>query len=200
VSGLVTLLAGLFLLGAAQIVYGEVRGTGKLWSAAGNPFCVDAPPVSTTFAITEQLPGLREGVTSSVTGATICTTHPTTAQRLLTFSADLPVHLFHLVALLLVLFLISSAERNGVHTRHTAQRLRSIGWFIAIGGPIASLLSAVLTNLLLRSFVDYGPEVMRVGADWAFSWWVVLTGLGMVSFGRIMRSSADMREELEGTV
>lgn len=44
--------------------------------------------------------------------------------------------------------------------------------------------------------VDWGQWPMA----WSVSWPVVFIGLGLITFARIMRISAGMRADLEGTV
>jgi hypothetical protein len=53
---------------------------------------------------------------------------------------------------------------------------------------------------LLSQLVTWPVDWGQWPAAWSWSWPVALIGLGLIIFARIMRVSADMRADLEGTV
>ncbi|MGW6275586.1 DUF2975 domain-containing protein [Streptomyces sp. NPDC055060] len=108
---------------------------------------------------------------------------------------------FTIGALLLVIRLIKGAEREGLYTAQTAGRLRGLGWWLLVG----SVLSAMVTSVVERVVVSALSDESGLQALWGLLLWdvpfmAILTGIGILSFARIMRIGCTMREDLEGTV
>ena len=53
---------------------------------------------------------------------------------------------------------------------------------------------------LLGQLVTWHVDWAHWPASWGVSWPVAWIGLGLIIFARVMRISADMRADLEGTV
>ncbi|WP_367131986.1 hypothetical protein [Saccharothrix sp. HUAS TT1] len=143
---------------------------------------------------------LRTGASSSAEQFRICVEEPTGAERVLGFLNAGPSAFGYAIALLLLLLVLERASRDGVHTEATASGLRRLGWFVLIALPTATLVQALAADWLSRRVVDREHEAIRFLADWDVPWWAVVTGVGLLALGKIMRTSADMREDLEGTV
>jgi len=106
----------------------------------------------------------------------------------------------YLGALFLLSRLIRQSEQRGIHTVATSVQLRVLGNFLLVGGPVATLVESFARTALLRTAVTYEPSTWSFIGSWDLPWWAVFTGLGMIAFAKVMRTGAEMREELEGTV
>ncbi|MFF1919851.1 DUF2975 domain-containing protein [Streptomyces sp. NPDC058221] len=142
-----------------------------------------------------ELPVVR-GVQGSGTLTRLCQEHPSGMQRLGDIGAQLPWYLFAFVALLLFSRLLGNVVEQGPFVAATAQRLRTLGWFVAVGAPLTALASGWSQSALVGSMAPVagsGPIL-----DWP--WPLLLTGLTAVIMGQAMREGARMREDLEGTI
>ncbi|QQQ77359.1 DUF2975 domain-containing protein [Saccharothrix sp. 6-C] len=129
----------------------------------------------------------------------VCLSEPTTWERVLYLvDVALPMAGYALLFLLLMRLLERGAV-DGVHTAATADRLRRLGWFTLVAVPAVTLTEAAARLRLLAPVL---PEagVTSLTAEWDVPWWAVVSGLGLLALGKIMRTSAEMRADLEGTV
>ncbi|QEV16150.1 DUF2975 domain-containing protein [Streptomyces alboniger] len=130
-----------------------------------------------------------------------CTTAPSTAQSLLNTATKLVPFVFSTGALLLVLQLIRSAEREGLYTVRTAERLRKLGWWLLAGSTLAAIAgSTAKTGLIASLSRDSEVSALSGLLSWDIPYMAIFTGLGVLSFARVMRVGITMREDLEGTV
>ncbi|MGM1064007.1 hypothetical protein [Saccharothrix sp. Mg75] len=143
---------------------------------------------------------LRDGVTAGVERVRVCIDDPTAGQRVLGVLNDLPRSLCYAAALFLLLVVLKRAAEEGVHTAATAAGVRRVGWFVLVSLPAAALLEAFTAARLLQGVVDRDLEAVEFLGDVAFPWWAVVAGAGLLTLGRIVRTGAEMREDLEGTV
>ncbi|WP_158846822.1 DUF2975 domain-containing protein [Saccharothrix deserti] len=181
-----------FLLGVVLKVYNAIGET---------TLCFTSAVVTGQFSAEPQAQGgLRDGVSNYPTELRYCAVNPTGGNRVLGFFDGVPTWFVYAALFFLLLRLLERATDEGVHTAGTADRLRSFGWFTLVAAPAATLVEAFVRTLLLRRAVTYEVSMMEFTRDWTAPWWAVVTGLGMLSLAKIMRSSAEMREELEGTV
>ncbi|WP_376699977.1 DUF2975 domain-containing protein [Streptomyces candidus] len=92
--------------------------------------------------------------------------------------------------------LLKGVLQEGPFTDIVAGRLFFLGWFVAVGSPLAGLLAGWSDSWLVGSMapmVGSGPTVAGPQV-------LVLAGLAAVVLGKIMREGVRMREDLEGTV
>ena len=141
----------------------------------------------------------HDGVSVNTTGYRFFAGDPDVGQRLWYTLTLLPSALLFGGALLLAYRLIRGAERDGIFTVATAARLRTLGWFLLIGGLAKMVVETVATNRLLTTMVVSEVGWMRPGF-WSIPWTVLVTAAGLLTFARIMRIGAEMRKDLEGTV
>ncbi|WP_433546232.1 DUF2975 domain-containing protein [Streptomyces sp. CA-294286] len=137
-----------------------------------------------------------DGVQASSSAARLCQDGPSAGQRLADLGSRLPWLLFACLGLLLFSRLLKGVLREGPFTDMVAQRLSFLGWFVAVGSPLAGLLAGWADSWLVGSMapmVGSGPTVAGPQA-------LVLAGLAAVILGKIMREGVRMREDLEGTV
>ncbi|GAB3006542.1 hypothetical protein [Saccharothrix stipae] len=129
----------------------------------------------------------------------ICVSRPDGWDRVLGL-ADLVLPMVSYALLLFLLMrLLERGAVEGVHTVVTADRLRRLGWFALVAVPVATLGEAAAQVRLLSQVLPDADLPLLTG-EWDIPWWAVATGLGMLSLAKIMRTSAAMREDLEGTV
>jgi hypothetical protein len=145
-------------------------------------------------------PGLSAGVHAAWNSASVCATHPSFGQHLAFAVTVLPVDLLRLGALYLAMRLARAAARDGVYTTAFARLLLTLGWWLLAGGLVATMAEALARINLLRQLVTWHVDWGQWPAAWSVSWPVVWIGLGLIVFARIMRISAEMRTDLEGTV
>ena len=96
--------------------------------------------------------------------------------------------------------LARAAARDGVYTAQAARLVLILGWWLLAGGLVATVAEAFARVNLLSQLVTWPVDWGQWPAAWSVSWPVVWFGLGLIIFARIMRISAGMRADLEGTV
>ncbi|WUH92866.1 DUF2975 domain-containing protein [Streptomyces sp. NBC_00433] len=205
-AGAVRAIVTLFAVLAVGAVLGSVLVHGahpRFLGIGDSSFCV--PDTSTTVGGND--PALRElahapgAVVVADAHPSYCTDDPGTAQSLLHVAKQLPPFVFTVGALLLVFRLIRGAEGADLYTTRTAQRLRALGWWLLAGSVLSAIAVSVAGQALVDS-LDRGGHAGIVGAlmSWDVPFMAILTGLGVLSFARVMRVGVTMREDLDGTV
>jgi hypothetical protein len=144
--------------------------------------------------------GLSPGVRATWTTASVCTSHPTAGQAVAFAVTLLPLGLLRLGALYLAMRLARTAARDGVYTARAARLVLIMGWWLLAGGLVATVTEAFARLNLLGQLVTWNVDWGQWPVAWSVSWPVVFIGLGLITFARIMRISAGMRADLEGTV
>jgi hypothetical protein len=173
-----------------------VIGHANLFGLGQNSVCVDAPNLA--YPMTPTLPG--PGVSVNSDGATLCV-HPASAtQHALAVVIGILGPALFLGALFLLYRVLREAEYGGVFGDRVAGRLRTLGIFLVAAPLVAMVLKGSATAY-------YVASVSRVEAGQPFgvTFWqwplpTLLAGLGALTFARIMRVGARMREDLDGTV
>lgn len=143
---------------------------------------------------------LRSGVSNHPSELRYCVTDPNPGDRVLGVFDGLPTLLGYAVLFFLLMRLLERAASEGIHTAATADRLRRLGWFTLLAMPVVTLVEAFVRTLLLRHAVTFEVSLVEFLFDWSAPWWAVVTGVGLLALAKIMRTSAEMREDLEGTV
>ena len=136
------------------------------------------------------------GVKASGSATRLCQDHPSAGQRAADLGGELPWLLFGSLALLLFSRLLKAVQLQGPFTNTVSQRLSTLGWFVALGTPLAGLVVGWSQSWLVGSMapiVGSGPTVSGPLV-------LVLAGLAAVIMGKIMREGVHRREDLEGTI
>ncbi|MDG4858737.1 DUF2975 domain-containing protein [Streptomyces sp. T-3] len=130
-----------------------------------------------------------------------CTDAPSALQSVLNTAGSVVPFGFTLGALLLVVRLIRSADRDGLYTTRTAGQLRVLGWWLVAGSVLAAITVST-SEMALTATLSRDSDVLLVAGLWMWDvpFMAILTGLGVLSFARIMRIGIGMREDLAGTV
>jgi len=144
--------------------------------------------------------GLAPGVQASWNSAILGTAHPTAGQALAFAVTLLPPGLLLVGTLYLAMRLARIAARDGVYTVQAARLVLFLGWWLLAGALVTSIAEGFARLNLLGLLVTWPVDWVDWPASWGLSWPVEWFGLGLIIFARIMRVSAGMRADLEGTV
>ena len=145
--------------------------------------------------------GLAPGVQATWNGAILgVAAHPTAGQALAFTLTLLPPGLLRVGALYLAMRLARTAARDGIYTAQAARLVLILGWWLLAGGLVATVAEAFARLNLLGPLVTWPVDWGQWTLAWSVSWPVFWFGLGLVIFARVMRISAGMRADLEGTV
>ncbi|MFF3404488.1 hypothetical protein ACFYW6_39645 [Streptomyces sp. NPDC002659] len=198
----VTILSALtaLWLGFMTLVIGFGSGSAFGWGRENHPACVDVnggllriENVDITGA------GLPSGSNLGASAYSLCIDHPAGLLRAGIALTQLPSTLLFLGFLLLVGRLLRGAQADGVHSRPTARRLQLLGWYLIGGSLTVATVEALALGAVLASQTPYSDWLSGV-SQWHAPFAVVLAGIGLVTFARIMRIGATMSDDLEGTV
>ncbi len=122
-------------------------------------------------------------------------------QRVLDILGELPWVLLLIGGLVLLNQLLKSAGRDGVYTLQTATRVSRLGWLLLAGSIIAEVVQANAKAALLGTLSTEAPYTVATWLNiWTPPYLAILTGLGLLTFSRIIRAGADMRDDLEGLI
>ncbi|MFD6325287.1 DUF2975 domain-containing protein [Streptomyces sp. NPDC058442] len=190
-------LTGMGLLVALFADDASVLGVGE------KSVCVT--DATTTIGVDEQpIPAFRPAPGASFhvdAHPEYCTEAPSVVQGLLNAATQLVPFVFIVGALLLALRLIRGAARDGLYTTQTAERLRRLGWWLLAGSALTGIATSMAEKALLASLrLDSDISAFSGLLSWDVPFMAILTGLGVLSFARIMRVGVTMREDLDGTV
>jgi hypothetical protein len=159
-----------------------------------------APPLLPHSASVVIHSGLARGVQATWNGAILGTVHPTAGQALAFALTLLPPGLLRVGTLYLAMRLARTAAHDGVYTAQAARLVLILGWWLLAGGLVTCFAEGFARVNLLAQLVTWHVDWAHWPASWGISWPVFWFGLGLIIFARIMRVSAGMRADLEGTV
>jgi hypothetical protein len=195
------------LLTTVQVILALTRSGTLLSSVPSSPasahlrvWVTIAPPLLQHAGSVLIHSGLAPGVQASWNGAILGTAHPTAGQGLAFAVTLLPAGLLRLGTLYLAMRLARTAARDGVYTVQAARLVLFLGCWLLAGGLVATIGEGFARVNLLGQLVSWHPDWVHLPASWGVSWPVEWFGLGLIIFARIMRVSAGMRADLEGTV
>ncbi|TQM80934.1 hypothetical protein FHX81_3289 [Saccharothrix saharensis] len=184
-----------FLWSVAAV--GVLLGT---WQKFGD-VCFSSAVIAGSFSAEYQGGGtLRAGASTHPAELRYCLAEPSSGDRVLSAFDRAPSWFAYAALFFLLMRLLERAFEEGIHTAATSDRLRRLGWFTLLALPLVTLVEALVRTLLLRRAVTFDVPLGEFLFDWSVPWWAVVTGVGLLSLAKIMRTSADMRADLEGTV
>jgi hypothetical protein len=185
----------LFLVGVARILVFSGGSFG--WN--GGSACVDLsqqlqrPEVGLVRAT-------RSVTNTMITDSRICVTPASTRQAFYSTLANGMGFPFFLLAFGLTSHLLTVATRHGIHSDTVVRKLRFLGWTLLIGEAVVVVLRVVGSVHLYNQLVDGHAQGTYWTPFWHVNWTVLLIGLCLLTFARIVREGVTMREDLDGTV
>lgn len=145
--------------------------------------------------------GLAAGVTfGGVDQVRLCLADPALWHRALEFLQYAPSSFAYFGGLVLLMTMLNQATREGIHTFGTAAGVGHLGRYLLCVLPVATLLDSIAHSTLVHLAVTFDAGEFLFFGAWDVPWWAIITGTGLLSLAKIMRSSAEMRADLEGTV
>ncbi|MFJ6675869.1 hypothetical protein ACIQMJ_32605 [Actinosynnema sp. NPDC091369] len=183
-----------FMVTGGALVVGTVA---RLYVLITQPVCFVAR--NWPYGAEEQ--GLAPGTTlDGVREVWLCIQEPALWQRLTGFTADVVGWYSYTFTLLVLVLLIKHATHEGIHTVGTAVRVRRLGHCLVWAVLGATWVESIARTTLVHAAVTYDAGALSFFGEWDVPWWAVVTGAGLLTLAKIMRRSADMRADLEGTV
>jgi hypothetical protein len=191
VTGLASaaLAASLFLFGAATVL--------RLTIGLFDPVCFTTEHWPNAAGSHDLATGVR---LDGVDRVTLCVDDPQPWQHVTSFLSAGPVALAQIAALLLLVLLLRDAARHGTYTAETAAGVRRLGHFLLWVLPTAAMVESIARTSLVHAAVTFDYGFMSFFGEWEAPWWAVVTGLALLSLTKIVRTGAEMRADLEGTV
>lgn len=197
VNTMVAMVATLMGLGIVATIF----GSGSLFGIGSPYVCVDARSgIVGVPQMGGDVLGMLDNVTSSIQTVELCTNSPTVGQRVLNILIQLPTFLVFIGGSVLAISSFRRIRRDGIFAMHTADRLRALGWFVFAGEVLATLIEAIARGWLADTMINGSVPMLSWSGDWKLSWAALILGVVLISFARIMKISAAMREELDGTI
>jgi hypothetical protein len=190
-----SVIVGLLLLGAAtSLIFDDVHLV-----IPTDPVCVTDTATSGSTSGLDGSFGAHPGVEVTVDGPRYCLDGPNTGQRALYLTGTVASLAWHWGAFAFALLLIRRARRRGPFTEPTVRGLHAFGWYLSAGSALLFLTKGVIGGLLLRDMKDGWGFALLLDVE-QLPWMAIFTGVGLISFARLMRVATTMREDLEGVV
>ncbi|WP_053717421.1 hypothetical protein [Saccharothrix sp. NRRL B-16348] len=130
----------------------------------------------------------------------LCVDDPAPWHHVLDLLSDAPVPLGQIAALLLLVLLLRNAARHGIYTPGTAADVRRFGHYLLWVLPTAAMVESIGRTTLVHTAVTFDAGFLAFFGEWETPWWAVITGIALLSLAKIVRTGAEMRADLEGTV
>jgi len=104
------------------------------------------------------------------------------------------------VAVLVLLFrLFRRANRDGIYTIATVRGLQILGWLVIAGAIVTKYAEQAAKARLLAAMVSDHIGGYFIAAAPAYAP-MVLVGVGVLTFSRIVRAGCRMRQDLDATI
>jgi len=162
-------------------------------SVSGNDATIFSRPVA--------VPGLATGAHASLGSVTICTNNPTSALRLAGLLVAWPYTVLWLIFLFRLSGLLKAASLpGGLYSPVTASRLQALAWLLTLGRLVASIIESAAKITIFTRLVHYPGLGWFEPAQISLSFTTLITGLTLITVGRVMGLGVKMREELDVTV
>lgn len=205
---IVTLVGSVFVIAFALVNYTTVRAAwrGCVEAGHGAPVWPSGGPTAATDS------------SAGIATAMLCpdsATGPSASELAMSFGVTLPHVVFSAVALLLLWRFLWGAARPGLHSPVTPGRLRTLGWFVLVAGPVADAVQDFfryeLASALVRNTPEYraGQAIADFNGGYSawlqelqmeFPWWCVFAGVSALVVAKLLRIEVRMADDLAGTI
>ncbi len=142
---------------------------------------------------------LRPGGSVVEESFNVCVRHPSWAQQLAASADGLASMVFLIGSGVLILRAIRRARRDGLFTIAVAHSLRLLGWFLLAMSLLVPICRALGSGVIVAAAIE-GQEWWGQLGGALPSFIVLLVGLGVITFARIMRLTVPLQEEVTLTV
>jgi hypothetical protein len=191
--------AGLYAVGLPLGLLGAALGWSHLYGLGEHAICVR--DVDHSLGAGGGIPPFfKPGVAVTPAATSLCTDHATPAQQVLDTLMQVPGFIFYGGALVLLWWLLNGAKHYGPFNVANARRVRFIGWWLIVGGIVATSAETVAHNLLIGTMMLSSQAPRWSNHLPAFPASAVLTGLGLIVVARILKVGVRMQDDLAGTV
>lgn len=205
---IVTIVGAFFLVAFALVNYGTIR--------AATRGCVDGIRYGSGLDTASTTVGSDTAISTDT--ARMCSgriSDPSTSELLLGLGAEVPSVLFSAIALLLLCRFLWGAARPGLHSPVTPGRLRTLGWFVLVVGPLTEALQHFLRYEMAGHLAENtaaaraGKAITDINGYYSawmqelqmnFPWWCVFAGISALVVAKLLRIEVRMAEDLEGTI
>ncbi|MEU5940003.1 DUF2975 domain-containing protein [Micromonospora sp. NPDC047548] len=187
-------LHGLLLV--AVVVSGVVGVVGMIATLTGQPVDIEAP--SGGVLRPDSLVNARAGaVIDADASIYLRVEQPSGVQIGLATVAALPTYILATTMLVMLWRLVGEARRTDPFTAATARRLRTLGWLLIVGGPVAWLVE-FLARFALSGTVATGGHQATLNLGVPAVWF--LAGFGILAISEVVRRGQALRAELDEVV
>jgi hypothetical protein len=209
-NALLTVISALLItfVVTSTIALANGRPVGMSYATIGGPeTCVASHHSVGTFSGAD-VPDARpiEGVTDLRTHAataradewTICLKNASELQWAAARVEPVGQTLFALGTLLLIRWTIRGARSAGLFTAEAARRTRRLGWFVLLSSCILPYLSAAGRGVVYDAAIRNYPWQMVLAPHLSIV--LIVVGLGILSFARILRLAVPLQDEVDTTI
>lgn len=207
---IVTVVGSLFVIAFALVSYTPLRSA---WRG-----CVEAGHAAPVGPATGGGPVFGSDTTVMAATARLCpnpSIGPSTSELAMSFGAIVPSIVFSAIALLLLCRFLWGAVRPGLHSPVAPGRLRTLGWFVLVAGPVTDAVQYFfqyeLASELIKNTAEYraGTAITDFNGQYSawsqelqmnFPWWCVFAGVSALVVAKLLRIEVRMAEDLDGTI
>jgi hypothetical protein len=200
-GGAVKVIVVLAALAVAFGLFVAVLGTIELGGLGSGPAC-SAVHLNGIAVTGPAVAHLRPGATARAGTVALCASHPATGQRVLLGLTWIPAVAFYLPVILLLGKLLRTVRGAGPFAVIVAGRLRFLGWFVLAGSLIVVVGQSAAQSAFVSTMVTSSVPAARNAAEagLAVIFVPLLIACGLLTLARVIRASAQMSDDLAGTV
>jgi hypothetical protein len=195
----IVFFGGLLLVGLVIEVGNFVSGDASFFGFGAPVVCASSSPFDL-----DQYPGngyvrglgLTDGVRVHVSDVDVCSSDPTTGERILSSIDQGAVSLFGAGVLLLLWRMLRRARHDGVFVEAFARRVSRLGLYVLLGAAAVNVVRTWAQWELLKRLVPTGAHP----GVWHVSFTPLVLGLGLITVGRLMAATVPMQREIDATV
>lgn len=200
-----TLLLGVGLLGVSALA-GERSDATLTFFSFEETVCVtaDAGPIGTMA--TDPVPGRPAFPSTTSRGTTstdsyrVCVAHASLGEQVAASAEGLLSLALTIGVALLIRSAIRTARRDGLFTDRTARAVRRLGWVLIVASVLVPVATKIGIGVVVAAAVADQGWAAQLATGTAPSFPLLLTGLGVLSFARILRLAVPLQEEVALTV
>jgi hypothetical protein len=195
------LLALLFLVTIPLTVF----GSGSVLGIGDSEACATVRSGAVPYFVadgvrpSEGVEGLRSTARSWPERLQICDRHPSLgvkAASVVSIGLDLGLLLGFLW---LTRRLVRIVRSQRLFTPAAAACARALGWFLLLGSVAVAMAGSVARGIVISSAVDdvSWTDGLR---DFDMPWTVIIAGVGVLSFSRVLRQAVELQDDVDTTI